>query len=384
MDFSLSSDQMLIKQSASRFLEDKCTKARVRELRESESGYDPEMWSEMVELGWMGLLLPEEHGGLERSILDLAVIMEEIGRSLLPSPFFPTVALCSLPLLIHGTARQKQSFLPGIASGEAIWSLALTEDSGKLDPSGIKLQATLEGEEYILKGRKLFVPYGHVANYFLVVSRTGDETMPGKGLTVFIVDTKSPGIEINIIPTPARDKQCEVRLNRVKVPQDAVLGEKDEGWEVVETILQKATSLKCAEMLGAAQAVLEMTTEYAKNRIQFDKPIGSFQAVQHNLVSLMTEIEGLRYLVYQAAWQASEGQPSALLVSMAKKKANAVYQKTCIDGIKLHGAIGFTEELDLGLYHLNTRSSLFTLGDSDFHHERIAQELARIEPPVLP
>lgn len=383
MDFSLTSDQMLIKQSARRFLEDKCPKARVRELREDERGYDPEMWREMVDLGWMGLLLPEEYGGMGQNISDLAVVMEEIGRSLLPSPLFPTVALCSLPLLAHGTSRQKEAFLPGIASGEAIWSLALTESTGKLDASEIRLQATLEGEDYVLEGTKLFVPYGHVADYFLAVARTSDGKDSGEGLTCFIVEARCPGIEIRIIPTPACDKQCEVRFNRIRIPQNSILGEKELGWDVVETILQKATILKCAEMLGAAQAVLEMTTEYAKNRIQFDKPIGSFQAVQHNLVSLMTEIEGLRYLVYQAAWQESEGKPSALLVSMTKKRANAVYQRTCIDGIKLHGAIGFTEELDLGLYHLNTRASLFTLGDSDFHRERIAQELARIEPPVL-
>jgi alkylation response protein AidB-like acyl-CoA dehydrogenase len=376
MDFSFSSDQELIKQSVRRFLENECPKDKVRELLEDEKGYDPEMWRKMVELGWMGLAVPEAYGGMEGGMLDLLIVCEEMGRNLLPGPFFSTVAVCSFPLLAYGTEEQKAKLLPEIVNGEAIWSLALTEATGTCEASGIELRASSEGDAYVLDGAKVFVPYAKISDYFLVVARTAETVDAGGGITAFIVDAKSPGILAESLPTVAQDQQCEVRFDQVKVPQENVLGEPGRGWEVVEHIIQRAALLKCAEMLGGAQAVLEMTTEYSKERVQFGEIIGSYQAVQHNLVDMSTDIEGLRYLVYQAAWQADSENPAALRISMAKAKANEVYQKVCIDGIRLHGAIGYTEELDLGLYHRCTRAATAAFGDTSFHLERIAAELA--------
>jgi alkylation response protein AidB-like acyl-CoA dehydrogenase len=375
MDFSLSSDQELIRDSAKRFVENECSKEMVRELSHSEKGYDLGMWRKMADLGWMGLALPEEFGGVGGGMIDLALVLEEMGRGLLPGPFFPTVAACAFPILAFGTEEQKEQYLPSIAAGEAIWSLALTEESGTSEPTGIGVAAKAANGGYLINGTKLFVPYAHVADFLLVAARTGKRSNSSEGVTLFVVDSKSPGVEIELLQTLAGDKQCEVRFSQVSVPKENLIGELDRGWSVVELIHQRTALLKSAEMLGGVQAVLEMTIDYTKQRIQFGAPIGSFQAVQHNLVDLSNQIQGLRHLVYEASWRVDAGLPAlpaAPLISMAKAKANQVYEKTCIDCMKLHGAIGFTEELDIGLYHLKTRANLSLGGDTRFHLDRIA------------
>lgn len=377
MDLGFSKDQKMIRTSVREFLEMECPSDKVRELEEDEKGYDPEMWQMMAELGWMGIILPEEYDGTEGDFIDLMIVIEEMGRKLLPSPFFSTIALCSLPLMEYGNSEQKERFLPRIAAGEQIWTLALTESSATYRPSDIKLNATLKGEEYLLSGTKVFVPYAHVADYLLVIGKDED------GFTMFIVDTKTQGIKTEVIPTTAHDKQCEVTFDDVKVPARNILGEAGRGWDIVSFILQRGTVLKCAEMVGGAQAALEITNDYAKKRIQFDRPIGSFQAVQHKLAEMFIDVEGLRYLIYEAACGISNRSPSDLLISIAKAKANEVYQRTSIESIKVHGAIGFTREQDIGLYHLRTKAWEFALGDSNFHRDRIAAELEHYQAPTL-
>jgi alkylation response protein AidB-like acyl-CoA dehydrogenase len=376
MDFSLSSDQELIRDSARKFVENECSKEMVREMFRSEKGYAPEMWEKMADLGWMGLALPEEFGGVGGGMIDLALVLEEMGRGLLPGPFFSTVAACAFPILAFGTEEQKEQYLPSIAAGEAIWSLALTEESGTSEPTDIGVEAKAADGGYLLNGTKLFVPYAHVADFLLVAARTGKRSNSNEGVTLFVVDSKSPGVEIELLQTLAGDKQCEVRFSQVSVPKENLMGELDRGWSVVELIHQRTALLKSAEMLGGVQAVLEMTIDYTKQRIQFGAPIGSFQAVQHNLVDLSNQIQGLRHLVYEASWRVDAGLPAlpaAPLISMAKAKANRVYENTCIDCMKLHGAIGFTEELDIGLYHLRTRANLSLGGDTRFHLDKIAE-----------
>ena len=230
MDFSFSEDQKMIQASIKDFLDKECPSDKVRELEESEKGYDPEIWRKMAELGYLGIHLPEEYGGTGGEFFDLMILMEEMGRKLLPSPFFSTIALCSLPLLAYGNEEQKKQFLPEIANGKAIWTFALTESSAAFNASGMKLYATLEKKDYHLFGTKRFVPYAHVANYLLVVGRTGEKDK--EGMTVFIVDGKSPGIGVEVIPTTAHDKQCEVNFDNVRVPRNNVLHEVGEGSEI--------------------------------------------------------------------------------------------------------------------------------------------------------
>ena len=375
MDLSFNDDQNMIRETVSKFLENECPKDKIRKLKDDERGYDPETWRKMAELGWMGLVIPEEYGGTGMGFLDLMVVMEEMGRSILPAPFFATVALCSLPIIAFGTEGQKADLLPGIASGEKIWSLAFIEAGGSHEPSGIELVASQNGSDYVLSGTKVFVPYANAATDFLVVARTDKGDNDGAGTTVFIVDAKSEGIDLDLIPTTARDKRYEVIFKNVRIPQSAILGGEGKGWEVVEYIIQNASVLKCAEMSGGIQAVLELSNQYAKERIQFDKPIGSFQALQHKLVDMLIDNDALKYLVYEAAWNIDAGTPSRILNSMAKARANMIYEKVCMDGIDIHGAIGITEEIDVSLYHLRTKANEFDLGGTDFHLSRVIEEL---------
>jgi len=371
MDFKLSEDQEMLRSLARDFLIKECPKARVRELEGDEKGYEPQMWKRMAELGWLGLVFPENYGGAGATFLDLVLLMEEIGRNILPGPFFSTI-VCALPILEYGNEEQKAKFLPEIAGGEAIWALAVIEASGNYKASETKTSARVEDEQYLLSGTKLFVPNANIANHLLVAAQTGEGD---KGITMFIVDASSPGVEVEIIPTIAEDKQCQVIFSNVKVPKGNILGDVGEGWNIVEFILDRAAILKCAEISGGCQAVVEMTNAYAKDRVQFDKPIGSFQAIQHRLVDMFVNVEGLQYLVYQAAWEISAGSPSRLHISLVKAKASEVYQQTCLDAIRIHGATGFTKEHDVGLYFRRVKAAEFAMGDTDLWRERVAVEL---------
>ncbi|MEE8399947.1 MAG: acyl-CoA dehydrogenase family protein [Desulfobacterales bacterium] len=383
MDLGFTKDQELIRKSAREFFDKECPKDKVRELKEDEKGYDPKMWRKMVELGFLGLVIPEAYGGMNGDYLELVILMEEIGRNVVPSPFFSTVCACAPAIQAFGTDAQKDAFLSKIAEEGQVWALALTEATASYEAKDVAMRAVSEGNDYILNGTKLFVSYANVADQLLVVARTGKGENPEEGVTAFVVDAKSPGIRMAVMPTAARDMRCEVVFENVKVSSKNILGDTDRGWDIVEYILQYATVLKSAEMSGGAEAVLDLATTYARERHQFDQPIGSFQAVQHRLVDVLTEVEGLKNLVYEAAWHIDVELPSKMLVSMVKAKANGVYQKTCLDGMLVHGAIGFTEEMDVGLFRLRAKAYEFDCGGTDFHLERIAQELENDESDFL-
>jgi alkylation response protein AidB-like acyl-CoA dehydrogenase len=375
MDFDFNEQQNMLRTMARDYLASVCTKAKVRELEKDAKGYDPAMLAQMAELGWTGLIFPEQYGGTGAGFLDLVVLMEEMGRNILPGPFFSTVALCSIPILKFGTETNRKKYLPEISEGKAIWSLAVTEKSGRFRPDDIRCAASQVDRGYVINGEKWFVPFAHVADHLLVVCRTAEGKKPGEGLTVFMVDAHSRGITIEVIPTIAGDGQCRVRFKHVKVGKGDILGKLNQGWKVIDYAAQRAAVLKCAEVSGACQAVLDMTQAYAKDRVQFDKPIGSFMAIQHKLVDMLTDVEGLQYLVYYAAWLLSTEAKAGTEVSLAKAKANMVYQRVCIDGIKIHGAIGFTMDHDIGCYFRRVKAAEFMLGDTDQHLEKVAAGL---------
>jgi len=375
MDFSFTEEQDMLRVSARDFLARECPKAKVRKMDKDEKGYDLQLWRSMAELGWMGLVFPEEYGGMGASFMDLVILMEEMGRNILPGPFFSTIALCALPLLEYGSSEQKTKFLPPIAKGEAIWTFALAESSGRYKAPEVKVRAVLGGTNYVLQGYKLFVTDAHVADYILVVGRTGEGKRPEDGITLFIVDAREPNVKMEAIPTIGGDRQFKVSFDGVAVPKDNILGKIGNGWDIADFILQRAAVLKCAEMSGACQAVLDMTASYAKERIQFDRPIGSFQAMQHKLADMLIDVEAVQYLLYQAAWGISVGSPSPWQISAAKAKANEAYQRICIEAVAAHGAIGYTMDHDIGLYYRRVKAAEFAAGDTDWHGEAIAIEL---------
>lgn len=375
MDFSFTEEQDMLRISARDFLAKECPKAKVREMASDERGYDPQMWKDMAGLGWMGLIFPEEYGGTGASFMDLVILMEEMGRNIVPGPFFSTIALCALTLVEFGSSEQRTRFLPQIAKGEAIWTLALAESSGRFRASEVRLRAALKGTDYVLRGCKLFVTDANAADYMLVVCRTGKSESTEDGITLFIVNTREPNLRIEAIPTIGGDRQSKVSFDGVVVPRDAGLGKTGKGWDIVNFILQRAAVLKCAEICGACQAVLDMTSAYAKERIQFDRPIGSFQAIQHKLADMLLDVEAVQYLLYQTAWEISVGSVSPWRISAAKAKANEAYQRICIEAIATHGAIGYSMDHDIGLYYRRVKTSQFAAGDTDLHREAIASEL---------
>jgi len=383
MDFEFSKDQNLIRQSAREFFEKECPKDRTRELMADKKGYDPKMWKKMVQLGFVGLIISEEYGGTEGEYIELAIFMEEMGRNIVPSPFFSTVCLCAPAIQEFGSDTQKKKILPKIAEKGEIWSLALNETRTNYEATDIQLSASAGGDGFLLNGTKLFVPYANAAGHLLVPARTDTIEAAEDGITVFMVDAGIPGIEIEEIPTAAPGVKCEVRFNNVSVSGENILGGIGRGWDVLEHVIQYGAVLKSAEMAGGTQAALDMAVTYAKERIQFDRPIGSFQVIQHKLVLMFTEMESLRNQVYEAAWNISAGTPSRALSSMAKVKANTVYHRVCFDAVVIHGAIGWTAEMDISLYLLRSKDLENDCGGSDFHKERIARELEKSDPEFL-
>ncbi len=375
MNLALSEEQEMLKQAVRDFLAEKCPKTAVKEMEESKEGYSPKLWREMAELGWMGLAFPEEHGGAGMSFLDLAVLLEEMGRTALPGPYFSTVILGGLTILDIGSKEQKEQYLPKIASGELIFSLALTESDGKYDASSINVTANAQGDNYLLSGTKLFVPDAHIADYIICVTRTSKEAKPEDGITLFLVDAKSQGIKSTVLKTLANDKLAEVVFDQLRVPKQNILGDLDQGWPVIEKVIQRAAVAKCCETVGGLQQVLEMTVDYAKERKQFGHPIGSFQIIQHYLSDMATDVDSSRFITYQAAWMLSEGLPCSKEVAVAKAWTGEASQRVMALAHQIHGAIGVSMDHDLHFYTRRARAAQVTFGDADFHRETVAQEM---------
>ncbi len=372
MDLRFTEAQEMLRKTARDFLTAECPKSLVKELEEDEKGYSAEMWRKIAELGWMGLIIPEEYEGMELSFQDLTVLLEEMGRNILPAPFLSTM-VSTFPILDVGTEEQKKEFLPKVAQGEAILSLALLEADGMFDASGIRVKATPRGDDFTITGTKLFVEMAHVADYLVCATRTREGASPEEGITIFIVDARAPGIHCEVMPTIGMDKLCEVRFEGALVPQKNLLGEVDGGWGVLEKTLRKGAIAKCAESLGGMQACIDMTVAYSKERVQYDSPIGAFQALQHIISDMWISVETSRYLVYEAAWMESEGLPCAREVSMAKAYVNEAYKQVSKWAIRLHGGIGTSRDHDIPLYYRRAKAADTAFGSTDFHRELVAE-----------
>jgi alkylation response protein AidB-like acyl-CoA dehydrogenase len=375
MDLGLSEEQELLKSSARDFLQNECPKQLVKQLDESDEGYSPELWRKMAGLGWMGLPFPPEYGGEGGSFLDLAILLEEMGYNIVPGPYFSSVVLGGLAILAAGTEEQKRQYLPQVSRGDSILTLALTEPSVRYDAAAVKTTAAAKNGEYTISGTKLFVPDANVAHHLLCVARTKAEGKAEDGISVFIVDARSPGITCTLLKTLARDKQCEVLFDNVRVPKENLLGELDRGWPIVESVLEKATVAKCAEMVGGAQASLDMAVAYAKERVQFGRPIGSFQAIQHYCANMVSDVDGSRFVTHKAAWKVSEGLPAAFDVSVAKAWTSGAYGRVTLLAHQIFGAIGFTMDHDMHLYYRRAKASEMMFGDGAFHRAVVAREI---------
>ena len=383
MDFALSAEQELLKKEARHFLETECPKSMVKKLEASELGYSPEMWKKMADLGWLGLILPEAYGGVGGSLLDLAVMLEEVGRTTAPSPIFSTMVMGVLPILEAGNEQQKNHLLPRVANGEILLTMALAEPEADYQPQYLSTHATHHKDGvFSITGTKLFVQNAHTANYLLVVARTGKVNAAGDGISIFIIDSDTSGVASTPLITIAADKQFEVTLDKVPCSNNDVLGGLNKGWPIVESTLRKATALQCVEMVGVAHKALELTASYAATRIQFARPIGSFQAVQHRLADMLTDVESARWLSYQAVWRLDKGLPAAREVSIAKAWTSDACQRVVSGAHHIHGGVGFDVDYDLH-YHFRWSKALeLNLGSAPIHkgmaESAIIEDLLRV------
>jgi alkylation response protein AidB-like acyl-CoA dehydrogenase len=375
MDFGLTEEQKILRKSARDFLENECPASVVKAMAEDEKGYSPQLWRKMAQLGWHGLVFPGQYGGGEGTFLDLIILFEETGRALLTSPLLTTI-LGGTIILDAGSEEQKAELLPGIINGDIIISLAMIEPSMRYPSRSMATRAVMQNGRYIINGTKLFVPMAHVADYLICAARKNNGVKDEDGITSFIIDAKSNGITYIPLKTMGHNKQYEVLLDNVAVPAGNILGEYDQGWAYISRkLLPKAIVAQCAEMNGGAQKVIEMTVEYAKGRVTFGQPLGSYQAIQHLCSDMLVALESARVLTYHVAWKISQGLPCDAEVSMAKYKANECYTRVVSTGTQVQGGVSIIVGHDMPLYYRRAKAAEITLGDTDYHLELIAREL---------
>jgi alkylation response protein AidB-like acyl-CoA dehydrogenase len=369
MNFAFTEEQDELRKTVRGFLDAKSPEEAVREQMETEAGYDQAVWSQMAEqMGLQGLHIPEEYGGSGYSYVELGIVLEEMGRSLLAAPFFSSVVLAANTLIHSGDDGAKKEYLPGIASGETIATIATTEPSGKWDESGITMEATGSGDSFTLSGTKMFVIDGHTAGLIIVAARTAG------GVSLFAVDADASGLTRTALSTMDQTrKQAKLEFDGVA---GKLIGEEGKGWDVLSTVMDLAAVGLAAEQVGGAQKVLEMAVEYAKVRVQFGRPIGSFQAIKHKCADMLLEVESAKSAAYYGMWCASEmNDELASVASLAKAYCSEAYFHAAAENIQIHGGIGFTWEHPAHLYFKRAKSSELLFGDPTYHRELLAQRI---------
>ena len=369
MNFAFSEEQEELRRIVRQFLETKSSEAAVREQMETERGYDEAVWAQMAEqMGLQGLIVPEEHGGSGFSYVELIVVLEEMGRSLLCAPYFSTVVLAANTLIHSGDDAAKADLLPGIASGETVATLAFTEPNGRWDEAGIEMTATQAGDGWTLDGTKMFVLDGHTADLVLVAARTS------AGVSLFSVAGDADGLTRTPLATMDQTrKQAKLELSGTPA---RLVGTDGEGWAVLERVLDLAAVGLAAEQVGGAQMCLDMSVEYAKVRVQFGRPIGSFQAIKHKCADMLLEVESAKSAAYYAGWCAAElNDELPSVASLAKAYCSEAYFHAAAENIQIHGGIGFTWEHPARLYFKRAKSSELLFGDPTYHRELLAQRI---------
>ena len=368
MNFGFTEEQELLRSEVRKFLDENCPLEEVRKISESPEGFSRELWKQIAELGWLGLTVPEEHGGADLGWVDLVVILEEAGRTLFPSPLISTT-LAAAAIRESGSAEQQARWLPRIADGSAIGTLALLEADDIQGAEGIRLRATEDAT--LLDGEKLFVCDAGAADLFVVALRSGEGPMD---LRLAVVERGAEGVASEDLPGIDLTKRLgRVRFDGVRLAPEDLLGGGGPAGAVTTRLQDLGAVAVAAEMVGAAEAALQLTVGYSQERVQFGQPIGTFQGVKHPLAEMYVDIESFRSLVYYAAWCLDEGhEDAALAASRAKAYASEALARIGIDAIQLHGGIGYTWEYDAQLYLKRAKWARPMFGDADYHYERVA------------
>ncbi|MFC1993821.1 acyl-CoA dehydrogenase family protein [Chloroflexota bacterium] len=374
MNFALTEEQELIRDMSRGFFEREYPDEVLKGLWESEEGYSAKLWEQMAGLGWLGLGMPEKYGGSEGCCLDLVMLYEEMGRAAFLSPHLTTVVLCGHTILAAGSEEQKAEFLPNIAQGKAIWALALTEPSGGWDVGSVLTTAKPQKDGFVISGTKLFVNYAAVADYLVCVAKTSGSGSED-GITLFALPARSEGISYTPLKTMSRGGQCEVQFNDLMIGKESLLGPFNGGWAPLSKAMEMGAVVQCAEMIGGARRSLDMCVDHGKQRVQFDRLIGSFQAVQQRSADMAKDIEAASLLVYAAACKLDSGLPAAADVAMAKAFTNPACRRVLYGAHHTLAGAGFTLDHNLHFYTKRVSGGEYMLGDVRHHLDTVAQEL---------
>ena len=374
MNFALSEEQQMLQSMAKEFVSRESSLRRIRELRTDATGFSKELWKKMADLGWLGMLFPERVGGQEMGMVETVVVMEELGRGLMPEPVLSTVLMGGVALAQAGSKAQQDEWLPRIVEGQAVLSMAFLERQSRYDPFDVATTAKREGSGWLLGGEKIFVADAAAAERLVVTARTAGGRRDREGVALFLVDPKAKGVTLTAVPMMDWRKRFTVKLDQVQVTDGQRLAGQQPADQALEAILGRATVGLCAEMLGAMNQAFDMTVDYLKTRKQFGVPIGSFQALKHRCADQYVQTELARSSVYYAAMCIDENMPdTAIAISTAKARCNDAFHLIANEAIQMHGGIGMTDEHDIGFFFKRARVAEVTLGDSAYHRDRYAR-----------
>lgn len=375
LDLGLTESEEMLKKAALDFMRRDAPKAVIQSLQESDTGYTEELWRKAVEMGWLGIIIPERYGGTGSLLTSAGVLFEALGTGPLPGPYFSSGILSSLIILEAGTEEQKKQILPAIANGKQIVTLALTEPTYSWEAGAIQTTATEKNGYAILDGLKLFIVDAQAATHFIVTARTRKEADPDKGISLFLVDSKLEGVSVRRLPGFLAGRTFEVKLDSVKVPVSNMLGVADRGWPALKQGMAKATPVLCAYKVGACQAVIDLTIEYSRTRVQFGTPIGRFQRVADWIIDMVNYADSARWTTYESLWKLDTKRPAAESVHLAKAVTSEAYWEICTIAHRVFSGISYSKEHPLSFHTKASRHLYNFLGDPAYHRQQIAQLL---------
>ncbi len=373
IDLNLTESEEMLKKAALDFMRRDAPKGVVQNLQETDTGYTKELWQTAVDMGWLGIIIPEKYGGTGMALTSAGVLYEALGTGPLPGPYFSSGILGSLIVMEAGSEAQKKNILPAIADGKQILTLALTEPEYTWAPRGVQATATAKNGDFVLNGVKLFILDAQAATHLIVAARTGKGNGAG-GISLFVVDSKTKGVSVRRVPGFLTGRSFEVKLNSVKVPRSALLGKQDQGWAALQRAITKAIPVLCAYKVGTSQAVFEMTLEYSRVRVQFGQPIGRFQRVQDMIIEQLDHLDAARWTTYEALWKLDEKMPAAESVHLAKAVTSQAYWEVVTLAHRVFSGISYSKEHPVS-FHTRASRSLYNFICEPAYHR---QELGKI------
>jgi alkylation response protein AidB-like acyl-CoA dehydrogenase len=374
MDLGLTEDQELLKSTASNFVQQEYSKETLVELEKTSTGITSELLRKAVDLGWFGILIPEDYGGSGRSFTDTAVLFEELGRGPVFGPHFSSGVLGALTVMQAATEAQKQAILPRVAAGEQMLAVAVTEPNHGWLPEKIQLQATRQNGNYVLNGVKLFVHDAQIASHLVCAVRTGAGN-GSSGISLLLIPKDTPGVAVRTLPGWSSQVD-EVRFDNVQVPVEALLGDTEgQGWEAFDAAAMQAIPILCAYKVGSCQQVYEMSVEYSRTRVQFGQPIGRFQRVQDHIIGIVNNLDAARWTTYEALWKLDSNRAAASSIHLAKAVTSEAYLRVCAGGHEVHAGVGVISEYGLTLHTQRSRTLYHLLGDAKLHRRRMTDAL---------